>query len=96
MRGAHVEIDMVARDGETIVFVEVKTRASNEFGTPDQAVDQEKRAYLVRAAAAYLRAADAGWDRARFDIVSVTLNPDGRRVPFEITHIKDAFSRPPI
>src|SRR5918996_540303 len=86
LRGANVEIDMIARDGETIVFVEVKTRASDEFGTPDQAVDHEKRAHLVRAA----------WDRARFDIVSVTMGPDARSVPVEIRHIKDAFSRPPI
>src|SRR5918996_3667307 len=84
LRGANVEIDMIARDDETIVFVEVKTRASDEFGTPDQAVDQEKRAHLVRAASAYLRAADAAWDRARFDIVSVTLGPGTRSTPVEI------------
>jgi putative endonuclease len=87
---------MIAREGETIVFVEVKTRASDEFGTPDQAVDQEKRAHLLRAASAYLRAADAGWDRARFDIVSVTLDPNASGTRAEIRHMKDAFGRPPI
>ena len=89
IRGARVELDIVARDGATIVFVEVKTRASDEFRTPDQAVDAEKREHLIRAAAAYLHAADTGWDFARFDIVNVLLEGSTR-----IEHIRDAFSRP--
>jgi putative endonuclease len=91
LRGARVELDLIARHGETIVFVEVKTRASDEFGAPDQAVDQEKRENLVRAASAYMHAASAVWERARFDIVSVTFDPIVR-----IEHIKDAFARPPL
>jgi putative endonuclease len=91
LRGAQIELDLVAHDGATIVFVEVKTRASDEFGTPDQAVDHEKREHLIRAASAYLRAAEASWSRARFDIVTVTFEGGVR-----IGHIRDAFSRPPI
>ena len=91
LRGAHVELDIVARHEEAIVFVEVKTRASDEFGTPDRAVDQDKRDNLVRAASAYMRAASAAWERARFDIVSVTFNPRAR-----VEHIRDAFIAPPL
>jgi putative endonuclease len=86
VRGAGVELDIVARDGDTIVFVEVKTRASDEFGAPDEAVDAEKRDHLIRAATAYLRVADAGWERARFDIVSVLFEGKTR-----VDHIRDAF-----
>jgi putative endonuclease len=89
IRGARVELDIVARNGETIVFVEVKTRATDEFRTPDQAVDADKREHLIRAASAYLQAADAGWDRARFDIVNVLF--EGRT---RIEHIRDAFIPP--
>ena len=89
IKGARTELDIVARHGETIVFVEVKTRASDEFRTPDQAVGADKREHLIRAASAYLHAADAGWDRARFDIVSVLFEGKAR-----IEHIRDAFSRP--
>jgi putative endonuclease len=86
LRGARVELDIVALDGGTIVFVEVKTRSSDEFGTPDQAVDAEKREHLARAASAYLHTADATWERARFDIVTVTFEGQVR-----IGHIRDAF-----
>jgi putative endonuclease len=86
-----VELDMVARHGDAIVFIEVKTRSTDEFGTPDQAVDREKRSHILRAAAAYMHAAQLPWDKARFDIVSVTLEAKPR-----IVHQRDAFARPPI
>lgn len=86
---AKAELDIVARDGDTIVFVEVKTRTSSEFGTPDRAVDDEKRRHIVRAARAYLRRARAGWDQARFDIVNVIIDKGEA-----IEHLRDAF-RPP-
>jgi putative endonuclease len=90
-RGTHVELDLIARDKEAIVFVEVKSRASDEFGTPDSAVDKDKRENLVRAASAYLRIAKATWDQARFDIVTVTFEEKLR-----IEHLRDAFNRPPL
>jgi putative endonuclease len=89
LRGAGVELDLVATEGGIVVFVEVKTRASTEFGTPDEAVDAEKRRHLIRAASAYLRITESTWEHARFDIVSVTF--EGRT---RIEHIRDAFSRP--
>lgn len=67
------EIDLVAWHGETLVFVEVKTRATAEFGTPDRAVDSEKEQYLRHAGRDYARRAAVDWNRVRFDIVSIVL-----------------------
>ena len=69
------EIDVIARHGETLVFVEVKARQTAEFGTPDRAVDEEKRRRLMRAARDYAHRTDTPWDRVRFDIVSVLFSP---------------------
>jgi len=69
----HGELDLVAISGETVIFVEVKTRASAKFGTPDRAVDREKRAHVNRAARDYARRAKVDWEKTRFDIVSVVL-----------------------
>jgi putative endonuclease len=79
------EIDLVAWHGDKLVFVEVKTRSSAEFGQPDRAVDTEKRQHLARAARDYARRAGVGWDRTRFDILAVVLWP--RRIEW----IRDAF-----
>jgi putative endonuclease len=80
------EIDLVAWHGQRLVFVEVKTRASAGFGSPDSAVDAEKRERLLRAADDYARRLDIPLDQARFDIVSVLLGP-----PAEITWQRAAF-----
>lgn len=84
------EIDLVAWQGETLVFVEVKTRASAEYGTPDRAVDAEKEGYLRRAGRDYARRAGIEWSRVRFDIVSVVLTDP----PF-IEWFPDAFAPDP-
>jgi putative endonuclease len=68
------EIDLVAWDGSALVFVEVKTRATEEFGAPDRAIDAEKRAALVRAGREYARRAAVPWERVRFDLVGVVLD----------------------
>ena len=67
------ELDLVAWDAERLAIIEVKTRASEEFGRPERAVGQEKRRHLVRAAKEYARRADIDFRRVRFDVVSVLL-----------------------
>lgn len=71
------EIDLVARDGDSIVFVEVKSRSSDRFGAPSEAVDSRKLSRLVRAAELYLlgkRAHNAAW---RIDVVSILWKEGG-------------------
>jgi putative endonuclease len=84
------EIDLIAWHGKRLVFVEVKTRSTAEFGTPDRAVDREKQAALQRAARDYIRRANVGWEATRFDIVSIVL---GR--PPHIEWMQDAFGHGP-
>lgn len=77
-RSGSGEIDLVAWHGSSLVFVEVKTRRTTEFGDPESAVDTEKRDRVFRAARDYARRADVPWDKVRFDIVSVVLEPSMR------------------
>ena len=70
------EIDLVCRNGDELVVVEVKTRSSDAFGTPLQAVDGRKRRALMAAAAEYR--ALAGWrGPIRYAVVAITIAPDG-------------------
>jgi putative endonuclease len=87
-RSGSGEVDIIAWDKETLVFVEVKTRSSVEFGTPDSAVDAEKQHKLMIAARDYARRANVNWDMTRFDIVSVVTS-----TPIEITLLRDAFPK---
>jgi len=86
MRSGGGEIDLVVWHGRKLVFVEVKTRESDDYGAPESAVDAEKRANLRRASQDYARRAGLDWDKTRFDIVSVVLAR-----PMRIDWIKDAF-----
>jgi putative endonuclease len=83
------EIDVVAVDNRTVVFVEVKTRNSDLAGSPESAVDDEKQRRLTRAALGFLKRHDLLGNSARFDVVAVTW-PNGQRRP-RIEHIIDAF-----
>jgi putative endonuclease len=80
------EIDLVVRDGEITVFVEVKTRATAEFGEPERAVDAEKVRHILRAARYYARRAGIDWALTRFDIVGIVLEK-----PPRIDWLRDAF-----
>ena len=80
------EIDLVAWDGLKLAFIEVKTRASREFGLPESAVDGEKRERVRQAARDYARRAEIPWRDTRFDIVSIVLEG-----PVRIEWLRDAF-----
>ncbi len=78
------EIDLVARHKDTLVFIEVKTRESEEFGDPSLAVTDEKQTHISRVALDYLRRLKNPEIPVRFDVVEVL--PDGCNL------IQDAFS----
>jgi putative endonuclease len=81
------EADVIAWEGETLVFIEVKSRESSEFGPPERAIGEEKRAHLLRVARAYTRKSNTPWDRVRFDIVTVVFSK-----PPAVEHYRDALS----
>lgn len=86
-RFSKLEIDIIAEDGRELVFIEVKTRSSDEFGRPEEAVDNKKELALLNAAEIYIRNFNLEID-VRFDIVSVIIN----KKRTSINHIIDAFS----
>ncbi|MEX2176593.1 MAG: YraN family protein [Pirellulaceae bacterium] len=88
-RGQIGEIDLVAVDGRMVVFVEVKTRSSQDAGHPADAVDDDKQRRLTRLALAYLKRHDLLECASRFDVVAITW-PDLRRPP-QIEHFQSAF-----
>src|SRR6185436_18816225 len=83
------EIDLVAVDARTVVFVEVKTRTSHDAGHPADAVDDAKQRRLTRLALSYMKRHDLLECPARFDVVAVTW-PAGQGRP-QIEHFKSAF-----
>lgn len=87
--GDRDELDLVARDGDVLVFVEVKTRGSESFGRPVAAVNPQKRHYLSRAAVRYLQRLKTRPEAFRFDVVEVIGAPADPRP--EIRHIRNAF-----
>lgn len=92
-RYKHLEIDFVAMDSQTLVFVEVKTRKNTRFGHPYEAVDWKKQQKLARAATIYLSQSSHKGE-TRFDIVSVILNDDildKKDSGPQVKIIKDAF-----
>lgn len=88
-RLASGELDLVALDGRTIVFVEVKTRTSADAGHPADAVDAVKQRKLTRLAVTFMKRHGLLEFPARFDVVAITW-PDGRGRP-TIEHFKNAF-----
>ncbi len=80
------ELDIVAIDGEQLVIVEVKTRSTDYFGDPSEAVGPAKEQFMIRAAEAYLETKHLDIE-VRYDIISVILTGGNHR----INHIIDAF-----
>lgn len=84
-RAMRAEIDLIMRDGKTLVFVEVKARSSDLFGSGREAVTLRKQQHILRAAQVYL-AEHGGFDEPlRFDVAEVDL------VTGNVTHIENAF-----
>jgi putative endonuclease len=83
------ELDLVARDGGTLVFVEVKARREGWGDPPAAAVDSRKRARLVRLARGWLAARRLGEQACRFDVLAVSLDARGRVT--ETRHLPHAF-----
>ena len=86
-RNGKGEVDLIGWDGKTLAFIEVKTRASGETGSPERAVHPEKQKHITRAAEAYTRRAKVNGDTIRFDVVTVIT--EGRKPT--IVLYKNAF-----
>ena len=81
------EADLIAWEGDNLVIVEVKARTSDEYGPPERAIGDAKRAHLRRVARAYARKTDTPLDRVRFDQIAVL-----RGATTDIQLIRNAFS----
>jgi len=90
-RCASGEMDLIARDGDELVFVEVKTRRGNRFGSPEDAVNPRKQQKLIEVAETYLQAYqhnDVNW---RIDVVAVEMDARGKLLRVDV--IEHAVSR---
>ncbi len=84
----HSEVDIIAKDGDIVVFIEVKMRSSSKFGQPEEYVTESKVAHVFKAAEAWMQEQHLLDTPMRFDIIGI-LNKKGK--PPEFTHLKDAF-----
>ena len=87
LASGEAEADLIAWHDDQLVFVEVKSRATADYGPPDRAISLEKQHHMRRVAREYIRKTDVPPDRVRFDVVSIVFAkpPDVQLVP-------DAFS----
>src|SRR3954453_21449454 len=82
------EIDIIARDGKTLVFAEVKTRVSDDPATPEEQVNSNKQHQITKAARFFLSRYGTPQPAARFDVIAIVW-PQGRDP--QIRHVTDAF-----
>ena len=90
LKGVRGEIDCIAQFGDTICFVEVKTRADSSHGEPQEAVNGSKQRQICRLATAYVMEFEQTEVTIRFDIVEVWLAPDKRSKP-RVAWLENAF-----
>lgn len=90
-RSGRLELDIVCRDGDTVVFVEVKTRSGSTYGGPAAALTPAKQHTLCRAARAWLAAHDAWSSPCRFDVVCIVREGD----TLHLEHCRHAFECEP-
>jgi putative endonuclease len=83
------EIDIIAWDGSTLVFVEVKTKGQTAFGAPQAMVNARKQKTITRVAMTYIQQHQLYNTALRFDVVAITLSPAGTP---DVTHVPAAFS----
>lgn len=81
------EIDLVAKDGDTLVFLEIKTRKGRSLGYAKEAVDARKRRQLSKVALAYMKSNDCCEAKSRFDVVAISIHGDKK----EIEVVQNAF-----
>jgi putative endonuclease len=81
------EVDLVGWETDTLVFVEVKSRKTDAYGSPDRAIGPQKQSTLVRAAREYARHAEVRWEKVRFDVVTVVFS-----TPPVVTHFRDVLT----
>jgi len=81
------EMDLIARDGDTLVFIEIKTRKGRSLGYAKEAVDSWKQRQLSKVALAYMKANNCAGARARFDVVAISM--EGGQTRTEV--VRDAF-----
>ena len=82
------EIDIIALDKKTLVFFEVKSRKSKEFGPPEEAVTPSKQRQIKRVAQGFLAQNNLQDAECRFDVLSLCFN---EKNDYQIDHLKDAF-----
>ena len=85
-RFGHLEVDVIALKDDTLVFVEVKTRASGSLSAPELSVNMQKQRNIIRAANSYVVRNQYSYD-VRFDIITVVTTPQGP----QLEHIADAY-----
>lgn len=85
-RFGRLEVDLIAISDSFLIIIEVKSRSSSDFGSPDEAVGHRKIDFLAEAAAAYQEVKDLDLE-TRFDIISVVMKGNSA----EIIHIEEAF-----
>lgn len=86
-RKGRAEIDIIAKEGDLLVFVEVKTRSTEDFGRPETFISPRKAELLAAGAAAYMEAINYEWE-IRFDVISIILDEGGSH---RLEHLKDSF-----
>lgn len=85
-RSGRIELDIIAKSGETLIFVEVKNRSNKKYELPEHAVNQAKQNRIAKAAADYLEKSEFKGE-IRFDIIAIS----GVGVDSDMYHIRDAF-----
>ena len=86
-RFQRAEVDIIAKDGAVLVFIEVKSRSTSSWGPPEQSISPKKRMLLADAASRYMELIHHEWE-IRFDVISVIIHQDTLQ---SIEHHKDSF-----